>query len=94
MNGITNNFQVLRGLRGREEKRSVPQREVADAAGVSQKVISQWMNDNIEGTTLETMVKLCVYFNCQLSDLVQIDLEEARKSLEAQGEIPVRSEAS
>ena len=88
LDGITNQFQLRVAIHDQAEKRRPSQKEIADAAGVSPRVVSQWMNDVDTGSaTLETMAKLCAYLDCQLSDLVQLDLDRIRASVKAQKEV-------
>lgn len=82
--GINNQFQLRVAIRDQREKNRPTQKEIAQAAGVSPRVISQWMNDvEIRSTTLETMAKLCAYLDCTLSELVELDLEKIRAALKA-----------
>ena len=88
LNGIINQFQVRVAIRDQIEKKRPTQKEIAESAGVSPQVVSRWMNDvDIGSATLDTMVKLCVYLDCQLTDLVQLDLETLKAAVKAQSEL-------
>lgn len=75
---LRNRFKAL--LREREaiEDRRIPYREVARKAGVHEATVSRWAHQ-VGRFDADTIVALCVYFDCGPGDLFEL-VEEVRIS--------------
>ena len=70
-------LKVLMAEKALRENRKITQQVVAAETGVSQSTLSKYANDSMERIERETLVKLCVYFDCDVGDLLFIDREAA-----------------
>ncbi len=58
-----------------KERRRITQGEIAQVTGLRQPTISTWLGPRpIKRLDAETVIALCRYFDCGLSDLVDLDL--------------------
>jgi len=73
------NFKKLLSLKELRDGARYSQRDIAKAADVSTAVVSRWLNDEIDGGSLVTVRKLCVWLDCDIGDLVTVrgDKEQA-----------------
>lgn len=69
-------------------KKNVNIQDVSDATGLSRKSISKLYNETSIQITFDVIARLCVYFNCEVNDL--LELAEAE---EQEDEEPVLSYA-
>mgnify|MGYP000091248215 CR=1 FL=1 len=70
---LRNRFLYLVTEKERQIGRKIKYIEIAEATGVSQGVISRWMNSNIERYDAPVVEALCDYFNCELWDLLYLE---------------------
>jgi putative transcriptional regulator len=57
------------------ERRRITQEEIAEATGIRRPTISVWMGPRpIRRLDAETVVAFCRFFNCGLTDLVDLDM--------------------
>lgn len=78
---IKTNLSYLRFKQGK-----VSQKAVSDATGIGQKTLSALETGASKGIEFNTLLKLCLYFNCSPSDLLIIEdeiTEEMRVSDES-----------
>lgn len=45
--------------------------DIADATGLSRTTISNLYHEKVTAISFETMMKLCKFFDCKLSDLIE-----------------------
>jgi len=45
--------------------------DIANATGLSRTTISNLYHEKISAISFETITKLCIYFDCKLSDLIE-----------------------
>lgn len=57
------------------ENRTITQKEVAEACGVSEPTIGRWVNNDLRRLEIHTLEQLCDYFNCEVGDLLYIKRE-------------------
>ena len=53
-----------------DEGRSITQAEVARAVGVTREAVRQWISTETISVRLDTLDKLCAYFQCEPGDLL------------------------
>ena len=70
---LRNRFLYLVTEKERKIGRKIKYIEIAEATGISQSVISRWMNSNIERYDAPVVEKLCEYFECDLCDLLYLE---------------------
>jgi len=58
---------------GRTLENPITQMEIARATGIPQGTISRWVGDKVDRLDKDIMVKLCDYFDCDISDLLYLD---------------------
>lgn len=59
-----------------EERRQISQREIARETGLTPNTVSRWMSDDpITRIEHGVIAPLCVYFGCQIGDIVYLDTE-------------------
>jgi len=54
-------------------KRMMNQRELSDASGVPQPMISDIENENVKNPTIKTMYRLATALRCLVDDLIEKD---------------------
>ncbi|MBW3114221.1 helix-turn-helix transcriptional regulator [Bacillus sp. MCCB 382] len=64
---VKNNLRVLMAKKG------VNIQDVSDATGLSRKSISKLYNETSVQITFDVIARLCVYFNCEVDDLLFLD---------------------
>lgn len=79
---IKTNLSYLRFNQGK-----VSQKAVSDATGIGQKTLSALETGASKGIEFNTLLKLCLYFNCSPSDLLIIEDEVTEE------EIPVSDDS-
>lgn len=52
------------------------QDDLAVAVNVPQGTISRWVNDKVDRLDKNILVKLCLYFNCDIGDLLVFERED------------------
>ena len=57
-------------------QKKVNLQNVSDATGLSRPTISNMYHEKIKSVNFETLEKLCTYFECKLSDLIEFIPEE------------------
>ena len=57
-------------------RKKVNFQNVSDATGLSRTTISNMYHEKIKSVNFETLEKLCDYFKCNLSDLIEYIPEE------------------
>ncbi len=62
----------LKRLKELEIGREITQVEIATVAGISERAISSWMNDNITRYDKDTLEKLCHFFDCGINELLEL----------------------
>jgi len=69
-----NELMRLKTLRdGRDPKVDpVTQDEIAKATGIPQGTISRWAGNKVDRLDKGIMIKLCAYFDCEISDLLRL----------------------
>lgn len=64
---VKNNLRVLMAKKG------VNIQDVSDATGLSRKSISKLYNETSIQITFDVIARLCVYFNCEVNDLLTLE---------------------
>jgi putative transcriptional regulator len=64
---VKNNLRVLMAKKG------VNIQDVSDATGLSRKSISKLYNETSVQITFDVIARLCVYFNCEVDDLLFLE---------------------
>src|SRR5262245_19512541 len=57
----------------KREGRKITYTEIANAAFTSVNVISQWAKNNVTRFDAPIVVRLCLYFECQVGDLLYLE---------------------
>lgn len=73
---------VKNNLRNLMEKKGVNIQQVADATELSRKSISKLYHETSIQITFDVIARLCVYFDCKVSDLLKLVDEEQAKDQE------------
>jgi putative transcriptional regulator len=68
---VKNNLRVLMAKKG------VNIQDVSDATGLSRKSISKLFNESSIQITFDVIARLCVYFNCEVNDLLFLEGSES-----------------
>ncbi|MGF6951900.1 putative transcriptional regulator [Neobacillus sp. B4I6] len=68
---VKNNLRVLMARKG------VNIQDVSDATGLSRKSISKLYNESSIQITFDVIARLCVYFNCEVNDLLFLEGSES-----------------
>jgi putative transcriptional regulator len=68
---VKNNLRVLMAKKG------VNIQDVSDATGLSRKSISKLFNESSIQITFDVIARLCVYFNCEVNDLLFLEGNES-----------------
>lgn len=55
-----------------EGRKPITQDELAEAIGVPQGTLSRWINNKVDRLDTSIMAKLCLYFDCEVGDLIQL----------------------
>lgn len=71
------NFKKLLSQKEMRDGERYSQRDIAKMADVSTAVVSRWLNDEIDGASLVTVRKLCVFLDCDIGDLITMKREPA-----------------
>jgi putative transcriptional regulator len=58
-------------------KKGVNIQDVSDATGLSRKSISKLFNESSIQITFDVIARLCVYFNCEVNDLLFLEGNES-----------------
>ncbi|PKR86128.1 helix-turn-helix domain-containing protein [Heyndrickxia camelliae] len=66
---VKNNLRVLMAKKG------VNIQDVSDATGLSRKSISKLYNESSIQITFDVIARLCVYFDCEVNDLLRLEEE-------------------
>jgi len=56
-----------------KEGKVITQDKLAAETGVSQSAISRWMGQKVDRFDADIIEKFCVYFDCDVGDLLYID---------------------
>jgi putative transcriptional regulator len=64
---VKNNLRVLMAKKG------VNIQDVSDATGLSRKSISKLYNETSVQITFDVIARLCIYFNCEVDDLLFLE---------------------
>jgi DNA-binding Xre family transcriptional regulator len=70
---LRNRILILVTEKERSLGRRITQKEIAQNIGVSEQLIGRWMKNKVKQFDGETIEKLCVYFNCEVGELLYID---------------------
>jgi putative transcriptional regulator len=70
---LKNRFFVLLNEKERLLGRRIPQSEVANEIGVTKNTITNWVKNDLDKLDVEVVEKLCVYFDCQVGDLLYLE---------------------
>jgi DNA-binding Xre family transcriptional regulator len=73
---LRNRLLILLIEKERREGRKITYTEVATETESSVNVISQWAKDKITRFDADMVLRLCLYFGCQVGDLLYIDYSE------------------
>lgn len=66
---VKNNLRVLMA------RKNVNIQDVSDATGLSRKSISKLYNESSIQITFDVIARLCLYFNCEVNDLLYLENE-------------------
>ncbi len=81
MKQVRNNLRVLMAKKKQEEgARSASFRVVSEATGVSTNTLSKWASGKVKHYSGETIVALCEFFDCGISDLLYLTHEQSKAS--------------
>lgn len=69
---IRNNFKFLKAKKEHELGRNVTYEEIQKVTGISPNTLSLYANAKVSMYSEETMLKLCDFFGCSLSELIEI----------------------
>jgi putative transcriptional regulator len=62
-------LRELMAAKGRQERRRITYDDILAATGISKNTLTRLANDRSDRVGLDTMERLCLYFNCQPGDL-------------------------
>ena len=62
-------LRELMAVKGRRERRRVTYDDILTATGISKNTLTRLANDRSDRVAMDTMERLCVYFDCQPGDL-------------------------
>lgn len=54
------------------KERKITQEQLSDAIGVTQPTLSRWVGNKVDRYEKETLIKLMDYFDCELTDIIQV----------------------
>jgi putative transcriptional regulator len=78
MNGrIANRFRVLLAEKATKEQHSIAINDVQRETGIAWSTLNSWANNQVTRYDAAIISALCVYFNCQVGDLLVFEKEEA-----------------
>lgn len=60
-------------------ERRMTQKELAQKAGLRTQTVSKIYNEQVKGLEFDTIEKICRVLNCDLSDLLELRVEEGEK---------------
>ncbi len=63
----------LMGKKQTAESRVINQAIVAEEANLSRQTINKWVNGDLRRFDEDTIIKLCDYFDCDMSELLYLD---------------------
>lgn len=55
------------------ENRRITYAQISEATGIGMSVLSRWAQNQVDRFDSHVVVRLCEYFECDLSDLLYID---------------------
>ena len=58
------------------ENRRITYAQISEATGIGMSVLSRWSQNQVDRFDSHVVVRLCEYFECDLSDLLYIDRSE------------------
>ena len=58
------------------EDEPITQLEVSKAIGVAEGTLGSWARNSVEKLDKQTLARLCRYFQCEIGDLLRLDLED------------------
>lgn len=77
MNGrIANRFRVLLAEKATKEQHSIAINDVQRETGIAWSTLNSWANNQVTRYDATIISALCVYFNCQVGDLLVFKKEE------------------
>jgi len=53
----------------------ITQQELADAVGVTRATISDWAAGKVDRLDKDVLARLCQYFQCEIGDLLHLELD-------------------
>ena len=78
MNGrIANRFRVLLAEKATKEQHGIAINDVQRETGIAWSTLNSWANNQVTRYDAAIISALCVYFNCQVGDLLVFEKEEA-----------------
>lgn len=80
---VKQRFKQLLLEKSAREGRTVTQKEVSEATGLTEAVLTQWAKGRVKQAQFETIEKLCKYFDCGVEDLISFDPEQKAYYMEA-----------
>lgn len=78
MMAIQNKFMELWQEKERKERRRISLTEVCEKSGVGWSTANRWKRDNVDRFDSDVLEKLCIYFDCQVGDLLTYIPNEAK----------------
>lgn len=69
---IKNNFKVLKAKKEQELGRNVTYDEIYAATGISPNTLTMYAQSRVSLYSESTVLALCEFFNCSISDLLEI----------------------
>ena len=73
---IRNNFKILRAKKEQQIGRNISFREIYAETGVSTSILSSYANGTIRRYDEDTLIRLCRFFDCSLSDFLEFSPTE------------------
>ena len=70
---VRSNLRLLHLKRETQKGRRITYREVHNATGVAESIISRWMKDKVKNFNADTIERFCKYYNCTPGDLIVLD---------------------
>lgn len=73
-------LQLMTEKQAKEGTRVITPAVVANATGLTRATIMKWIKDDLDRLEDPTIVALCRYFNCDIQDLIYLDMDAPDKT--------------
>jgi DNA-binding Xre family transcriptional regulator len=72
---VKNRFLTLLGYKEQQLGRRIRNKEIAEAVGVNEHTIARWLNNEVQKIDVPVLEAFCDYFECDVGDLLYIEVE-------------------